>query len=264
MSKHIKVNGKLLQVNKRYTNLKQKQQAKIAGWMYEAFKKQMNEKISDDEALNYVYDKIEKAEIWVPYYEVEKRYRDKKAKFKKRYESKEIPDGFKMDYDSAERHWSAKDKASAGMDEDELKKRIDEFIAAHNTCALATASKDLVRCTPIEYNYIDGVMYLLTEGGLKFRGLRKNKMVGIAIYEPYGGFGNLKSLQIEAHAHLIKPFSEEYNKVLEFKKIPVEAMQKLPQPLHLLKIYPESYDYLDSDLKKEGFEVRQHRGKYYN
>ncbi len=97
--------------------------------MYEAFKKQINEKLSDDEALNYVYDKIEEAEIWVPYYEVEKRYRDKKAKF---------------------------------------------------------------------------------------------------------------------------------------KKIPVEAMQKLPQPLHLLKIYPESYDYLDSDLKKEGFEVRQHRGKYYN
>jgi hypothetical protein len=41
-------------------------------------------------------------------------------------------------------------------------------------------------------------------------------------------------------------------------------VNKLPQPLHLLKIYPESYDYLDSDLKKEGFEVRQHRGKYYN
>ena len=42
MSKHIKVNGKLLQVNKRYSGLKQKQQAKIAGWMYEAFKEQMN------------------------------------------------------------------------------------------------------------------------------------------------------------------------------------------------------------------------------
>lgn len=264
MSKHIKVNGKLLQVNKRYTNLKQKQQAKIAEWMYEAYKKQACEKLSDDEALNYVYDRIEKAEIWVPYFEVEKRYRDKKAKFKKRYESETMPDGFKMDYDAAEKHWSVKDKVSEGMGEDELKKRIDEFIAAHNTCALATASKDLVRCTPIEYNYIDGVIYLLTEGGLKFRGLRHNKKVGIAIYEPYGGFGNLKSLQIEAHAQLIEPFSEEYNKVLEFKKIPVESMMKLPQPLHLLKIYPESYDYLDSDLKKEGFEVRQHMGRYYN
>ena len=75
----------------------------------------------------------------------------------------------------------------------------------------------------------------------------------------------LKLLMVQrSYAHLIEPFSEEYNKVLEFKKIPVETMQKLPQPLHLLKIYPESYDYLDSDLKKEGFEVRQHRGKYYN
>ena len=186
MSKHIKVNGKLLQVNKRYSSLKQKQQAKIAGWMYEAYKKQINEKLSDDEALNYVYDKIEEAEIWVPYYEVEKRYRDKKAKFKSRYASDATRDGFKVDYDSAEKHWSSKDKASAGMDEDELKKRIDDFISAHNTCALATASKDLVRCTPIEYNYIDGVIYILTEGGLKFRGLRHNKKVGIAIYEPYG------------------------------------------------------------------------------
>ena len=59
MSKHIRVDGKLLQVNKRYSNLNQKQQAKIAGWMYEAFKKQMNERLSDDEALNYVYDKID-------------------------------------------------------------------------------------------------------------------------------------------------------------------------------------------------------------
>ena len=112
MSKHIKVNGKLLQVNKRYSSLKQKQQAKIAGWMYEAYKKQINEKLSDDEALNYVYDKIEEAEIWVPYYEVEKRYRDKKTKFKSRYASDAMRDGFKVDYDAAEKHWSAKDKAS--------------------------------------------------------------------------------------------------------------------------------------------------------
>jgi nitroimidazol reductase NimA-like FMN-containing flavoprotein (pyridoxamine 5'-phosphate oxidase superfamily) len=36
-----------------------------------------------------------------------------------------------------------------------LKEKIESFIGAHNTCALATASADMVRNTPIEYNYVD-------------------------------------------------------------------------------------------------------------
>ncbi len=46
--------------------------------------------------------------------------------------------------------------------------------------------------------------------------------------------------------------------MLEYKKIPVEAIRKMPQPMNLIKITPESFDYLDSDLKKEGFNIRQH------
>jgi hypothetical protein len=45
---------------------------------------------------------------------------------------------------------------------------------------------------------------------------------------------------------------------MEHKKIPVEAMKKLPMPMNLIKIMPESYDLLDSDLKKDGFGNRQH------
>ena len=52
--------------------------------------------------------------------------------------------------------------------------------------------------------------------------------------------------------------SEEYLKIMEHKKIPVEAMKKLPQPMNLIKVVAKSYDYLDSDLKKEGFGSRQH------
>lgn len=82
--------------------------------------------------------------------------------------------------------------------------------------------------------------------------------MGIAIYEPYNGFGNLKSLQIEGTASLIEPFSEEYLKIMAFKKIPEEAMRNLPQPMALIKVVPEVFDYLDSDLKKEEFGSRQH------
>ena len=165
---------------------------------------------------------------------------------------------WEMDYDQAAAVWTNKDKDSVHMEKADLKVKIEEFIKAHNTCALATASGDFVRCTPIEYNYVDGSFYLFSEGGLKFKALKDNKHVAFAIYEPYGGFHELKSLQVMGTASMIEPFSDEYIKIMEFKKIPIEAMKKLPQPMNLIKIVPESFDFLDSDLKKEGFASRQH------
>ena len=165
---------------------------------------------------------------------------------------------YQMDYDKAANVWIEKDQASVHMEAGALKARIEGFIKGHNTCALATASADMVRNTPIEYNYVDGFFYFFSEGGLKFRGLKENKNVGLAIFEPYGGFGQLKSLQVEGKAEMVEPFSEEYLKLMEHKKIPVEAMKKLPQPMNLIKVVPSAYDYLDSDLKKDGFGSRQH------
>ncbi len=165
---------------------------------------------------------------------------------------------WEMDYDTAASYWIEKAKESVKMEPEALKERIDSFITGHNTCALATASADMVRCTPIEYNYIDGIFYLFSEGGLKFKALKENKRVGMAIYEPYRGFGNLKSLQIKGKAEIIEPFSDEYMRLLEYKKIPVEAIKKMPHPMNLIKIIPDSFDYLDSDLKKDGLDIRQH------
>jgi hypothetical protein len=59
-------------------------------------------------------------------------------------------------------------------------------------------------------------------------------------------------------AVMVEPFSDEYLMLMEHKKIPVEAMKKLPQAMHLIKVVPTTYDYLDSDLKKDGFGSRQH------
>ena len=165
---------------------------------------------------------------------------------------------WEMDYDAAASHWEKKDADSVHMESAALKEKIEAFIGAHNTCALATASRDCVRNTPIEYNYVDGNFYFFSEGGLKFRGLKENKNVGIAIFEPYGGFGQLKSLQVQGVASMVVPFSDEYLKLMEHKKIPVEAMKKLPQAMNLIKVVPTSYDYLDSDLKNNGFGSRQH------
>ena len=102
-----------------------------------------------------------------------------------------------MDYESAANYWIEKDKKSVEMETEALLLRIEAFLSSHNTCAFATASADMVRCTPIEYNYLDGCFYLFSEGGLKFRALKENKRVGLAIFDNYEGFGKVRGLQVE-------------------------------------------------------------------
>ena len=72
------VDGRLLQMNKSYGQLKQKQKEKISEWMYQAYRKQTSEKLSDEEALQLVFDRIEEAKIWIPDHEILNRYREKK------------------------------------------------------------------------------------------------------------------------------------------------------------------------------------------
>ena len=91
MSKHKMVNGQLLQMNKPYSQLKNKQKEKISNWMYEAYKKQMTEKLTNEEALQIVYNKIDEAKIWIPTHEVEKKYFSKKNQFKKRLAAENVP-----------------------------------------------------------------------------------------------------------------------------------------------------------------------------
>lgn len=162
-----------------------------------------------------------------------------------------------MDYKAAADFWMEKDKDSVKMDREELAKEITEFVKKHQVCAFATAAGDFVRCTPIEYSFVDGSFYMFSEGGLKFRALEKNKHVCLAIYEENAGFGNLAGLQVTGTAEIIEPWSEEYLKLAAYKKIPVEALKKLPQTMNLIKVVPEVYDFLKSDLKKRGFGSRQ-------
>ena len=91
MKNHEWVDGKLLQTNKKYSHLKQKQKDKIYQWMYEAFKHNYDRtgrypgRKEDDEILFEVMDRIESAEIWIPEHEVEKHYKSVKSKLNKRY-----------------------------------------------------------------------------------------------------------------------------------------------------------------------------------
>ena len=56
---------------------------------------------------------------------------------------------------------------------------------------------------------------------------------------------------------IIEPFSDEYNKVLEYKKIPRIAIEKMPYPMNLIKVIPTEIDFLNSKFKEEGCDSRQ-------
>lgn len=90
MKNHETIDGKLLQTNKKYSHLKQKQKDKIAVWMYEETKRYV-EKIGiyptdrhDEDVIDAIYERVVKADIWIPYGEVAKHYHDKRTKITKR------------------------------------------------------------------------------------------------------------------------------------------------------------------------------------
>lgn len=161
------------------------------------------------------------------------------------------------DYEKAANYWKEKDADNVCMLEEQLKKAVDDYILANNICTLATGFDEFVRCTPIEYTYHDGAFWMFSEGGEKFHALEHNKNVCIAIYDKYEGFGKLKGLQVTGRAQIVEPFSEEYIAATEFKKIPIEALKKLTQPMHLIRVVPVKVEFLSSDFKKEGYAVRQ-------
>lgn len=78
---HKMVNGRLLQMDKRYSNLKQSQKEKINIWINDeirTFYKEQGVLPRKPEqfqlVLDHLYQRIEAAGIWIPYGEIHKRY----------------------------------------------------------------------------------------------------------------------------------------------------------------------------------------------
>ena len=95
---HKIVNGRLLQTDKPFSQLKQSQKEKIHEWLYLEYSKiyQANG-ISPDSRHNEtilcaVYEKIEESQIWIPFGEVQKYFYRHKNKFRKRFEKMALKD----------------------------------------------------------------------------------------------------------------------------------------------------------------------------
>lgn len=161
------------------------------------------------------------------------------------------------EYKRAVDHWKVKDSESIRMNRQELLQVVKEYINANNTCALATGAGTFIRCTPIEYTYHENAFWMFSEGGEKFIGLENNKNVCLAIFDKYEGFGKLKGMQVTGVAEIIEPFSKEYMAAAEYRKIPVDVLKSLKEPMNLIKVVPKKIEFLNSDFKKDGVANRQ-------
>lgn len=93
---HKLVNGRLLQMDKQFSALKERQKSRIAEWIYTAYREaylrtgKEPDKEADTVILDSVMEKIEDAEIWIPYGEIVSYYRRRKKHMKKRLEKEEM------------------------------------------------------------------------------------------------------------------------------------------------------------------------------
>ena len=93
---HKRIDGQLLQMNKKFSNLKMKQKDKITSWVYEEYKKYVTEyekvpdALADEQIIRTVIDKINAAEIWIPDGEIYDYYHRKKAHLQKRLDYEKV------------------------------------------------------------------------------------------------------------------------------------------------------------------------------
>jgi len=151
---------------------------------------------------------------------------------------------------------TVKDNLLTKMPLHELRDEVEKFLNQHNTCSLATCSGGRVRSTPLEYNYNQGQIYILSEGGEKFANLLSQSRVSLSVYEDYTTMDNLNGMQITGMAHLVEN-NTEFNKVIDMRGINNDFIQSLPVDLHLIRVDMEKVEFLRSDFKKEGYSTRQ-------
>jgi menaquinone-dependent protoporphyrinogen IX oxidase/nitroimidazol reductase NimA-like FMN-containing flavoprotein (pyridoxamine 5'-phosphate oxidase superfamily) len=143
------------------------------------------------------------------------------------------------------------------LDDERLLATVEEFINSHNTCCLATCHDGNVRSTPIEYNYVKGDLYLLSEGGEKFSNLLLNENVSVSIYDSFKGMNSLAGMQITGKATIIPETSDEYEEVIEVKGLNLESLKRLPVNINLIKIQIERVEFLYSKFKGMDVDTKQ-------
>jgi nitroimidazol reductase NimA-like FMN-containing flavoprotein (pyridoxamine 5'-phosphate oxidase superfamily) len=144
-----------------------------------------------------------------------------------------------------------------------LEERIIEFLKEQNMCVLATCGDGLPRATPIEYHSIGITIYFVGEPGTKLENMKKNPNVSIGIFRPYTGWDSAKGVQITGKAKIIsRANSTEFKEGLaacQWEKTAKElGLKTFPETgVEIVKVEPETIEFIDMSLKKIGFSPRQ-------
>lgn len=138
----------------------------------------------------------------------------------------------------------------------QLRSEVEEFLNKHNTCTLSTCAQGRVRATPLEYQYRQGHIYILSEGGRKFANLLSNSQVSVAVYGDYTTMNNLKGMQITGQAIIVEDLAE-YQEALKMRGLTLDYIRSLPVDLKLIRVDMENVEFLNSEFEKEGYSTRQ-------
>jgi hypothetical protein len=146
---------------------------------------------------------------------------------------------------------------SGQLARDEVKHQLEDFLAHHNTCTLATVYEGQVSSRAIEYRYAEGRLYLVSEGGEKFAGLLSNGRAAVSIYDVYQGFERLAGMQLSGWAEVPAPGSADYLLTVERFGLKPERLKLLPAHLNAIVIHLEKAIYLWSGFVRMGRDARQ-------
>jgi general stress protein 26 len=135
---------------------------------------------------------------------------------------------------------------------------IRDFLKTQATCVIATCSDSIPRASTVEFFPAGLTIYIMTEGGRKVENIKKNPRVSIALSAPFTGWESLKGLQISGTAEIGRKGSEIFKegiKAYEKRK----GLKKISMPdfMNVLKIIPSEIDYIDAELEKKGYQIRQ-------
>lgn len=95
---HKQIGGKLLRTDKQFRHLKQRQKEQISAWLYEEYRRLWIEKGHEPHKRNNwkivaaVMEHIEKADIWIPEYEVREYFYRRKSHYRNRIEKELQPE----------------------------------------------------------------------------------------------------------------------------------------------------------------------------
>lgn len=152
---------------------------------------------------------------------------------------------------------SAVDGPVKTLPREELKARIDAFVLRHDACALACASDGFVRNTALDFRYMDGNFYIVSEGGQKFHAILRDPKVSLLIYDSPKQGGNVTSVQVAGRAYRVPMWSDEYVQILEKTWGNVQTRRNSLVRLNVLKIIPDRMEYFSYTLKPLDVDLKQ-------